>query len=300
MLIRELARATLEDRLKKDGLLLRLHPFTVRVRSSFPTVASGLQALYGDFPVADGEFADFHIGVARPKAFRRWFRRQSLFEFDGQRPFLPLPADQAFAMFEWGLNWCISANVEDFLIVHAATLEGPDGGVILPAPPGSGKSTLTAALCLSGWRLLSDELTLIRRGDGRLQGLARPVSLKNDSIRVISDAFPEASFSAPIHDTAKGTVVHLRPPSESVARVRDLATPRRVILPRFSLGAGTRLEHLPKGEAFMHLAENAFNYSTLGPEGFELVGDLIQRCDTWSLEYGNLDEALEALHSLIH
>jgi predicted ATPase len=31
--------------------------------------------------------------------------------------------------------------------------------VILPAPPGSGKSTLCAALVTRGWRLLSDELT---------------------------------------------------------------------------------------------------------------------------------------------
>jgi len=75
-------------------------------------------------------------------------------------------------------------------MLHAAVLEKNGRAVVLPGDPGAGKSTLTAALMLSGWRLLSDEITLVDRDDGLLVGLARPVSLKNASIDVIQRAFP--------------------------------------------------------------------------------------------------------------
>jgi HprK-related kinase A len=103
--------------------------------------------------------------------------------------------------------------------------------VVLPGDPGAGKSTLTAALMLSGWRLLSDEITLIDRDDGLLVGLARPVSLKNASIDVIRHAFPDAVIGAPAYDTHKGTVAHVRPSADSVARVNEKARPAWIIFP---------------------------------------------------------------------
>ena len=80
----------------------------------------------------------------------------------------------------------------------------------MPGAPGAGKSTLTAGLIYRGWRLLSDELALIRRSDGQIVPLARPVNLKNESIALMQRFAPSAVFSAPAHDTAKGTVALMR------------------------------------------------------------------------------------------
>ena len=66
-------------------------------------------------------------------------------------------------MLEWGLNWCVAGHAHQYLMLHAAALERNGRAVILPGDPGAGKSTLTAALMLSGWRLLSDEITLVDR-----------------------------------------------------------------------------------------------------------------------------------------
>jgi HprK-related kinase A len=82
-------------------------------------------------------------------------------------------------MLEWGMNWCIASHMHYYLMLHAAVLERDGHALIMPGDPGAGKSTLTAALMLDGWRLLSDEIALIDRNDGLLYGLARPVSLKN-------------------------------------------------------------------------------------------------------------------------
>jgi predicted ATPase len=46
-------------------------------------------------------------------------------------------------------------------MLHAAVVEKNGKALILPALPGSGKSTLSAALAMNGWRFLSDEFTMI-------------------------------------------------------------------------------------------------------------------------------------------
>ncbi|HEY9145854.1 MAG TPA: HprK-related kinase A, partial [Thiobacillus sp.] len=180
MKLLQLPQSDLRHQLAGDGVWLRTGPFSLRIRSRLPRVAEGLAELYGQFEVRSSHqaFADFHVELNPPSRLRRWFRPQVNFSFDGAQPFKPLPLDQAYPMLEWGLNWCVSMHAHHYLIIHAAVVEKNGLAAILPAPPGSGKSTLTAGLVLSGWRLLSDELTLIDRKTGLLHALPRPVSLK--------------------------------------------------------------------------------------------------------------------------
>jgi HprK-related kinase A len=168
---------------------------------------------------------------------RRWLYPQVNFHHDGQAPFKPLPADQAFALLEWGMNWCIATRAHHYLLLHAAVLERHGKAVILPGEPGAGKSTLTAALMLSGWRLLSDEMTMVDRDDGLIVPLARPVSLKNRSIEIIRAFDREAVFGDVAHDTHKGTVSHLRPSADSVQRMGEKARAAHIVFPRWEAGA---------------------------------------------------------------
>lgn len=284
----------LRRQLAGKGLWLRTGPFSLRVRSSIPSVVEGLLQLYGQFEVRSPHeaFADFHVSVNPPRGLRRWVRRQACFAFDDLPPFKPLPYDQAFPMLEWGLNWCVSTQAHQYLIIHAGAVEKNGRAAILPAPPGSGKSTLTAALMLSGWRLLSDELTLIDRKTGLIHALPRPVSLKNESIDIIR-AFSEAAFiNRPSHDTLKGTVAHLRPLRDSVLRQHEPARPGWVIFPRWQAKAATVLEPRSRAQTFMYLAENAFNYSHLGADGFRTGCQLIDQVDCHDFTYSRLDEAV--------
>jgi len=230
---------------------------------------------------------------------RRWYRPQCNFWHDGQAPFKPLPADHAFPLLEWGMNWCIAGHAQHYLMLHAAVLERNGKAVILPGDPGAGKSTLTAALALSGWRLLSDEITLIDRDDGRIVPLARPVSLKNQSIDIIRAAYPQAVIGASARDTHKGTVAHLKPPRESVLRMGEKARAAHIVFPRWRADAATRLSHHSKADAFIHAATHGFNYSLLGRVGFELNAALVDSCACWDFEYSRLDDALAAFAGLI-
>ncbi len=285
-------------RMRRGTLALRVGPFTARLRSPFPEVAREVWRLYGDHPVADTDFIDYHAALAPPRGPRRWLRPQALFLLDGRAPFRPLPRAQSVPLLEWGLNWCIARQAHRFLILHAAVVERDGRAAILPGDPGSGKSTLCAALVHSGWRLLSDELALLDMADGALHALARPVSLKNESIEVIHGFAPDAVFSAPFADTAKGTIALVKPPRDSVSRVHETAEPAWVITPEFAAGATADLAPASKATTFMELAHNGFNYSIHGAAGFDALVRLVSRCACHHFRYGRLGDALAVFDAL--
>jgi HprK-related kinase A len=262
-------------------------------------VISGLAHLYSDFQIHADGFCDFHVQVDRVTGPRHYLRPQIVFTFDGMTPFKPLPADHAFPSLEWGLNWCIAGHAHHYLMLHAAVLEKNGRAVILPGDPGAGKSTLTAALTLSGFRLLSDELTLLDRNDGMLVPLARPVSLKNASIEVIRNFSPEAVIGDAAYDTHKGTVAHLKPPADSVLRANENAKPALIVFPRWKAGAEVKLTHHSKADAFMHAANHAFNYELLGSLGYDLTASMIDACDCHDFEYSQLSDAIKVFTELL-
>jgi len=288
----ELSPAEMTRRLRGSGLRLRNGPAVMCVSSRLDEVHNGIALHYAGHEVPDdSRFTDFHIRIDRPAGLRRWLRPQVEFTLDGEPPFSPLPADQGFPMFEWGMNWCISMHMNRFLMVHAAVVERGGRALILPAPPGSGKSTLCAGLVWRGWRLLSDELTLIDPATGRITPVPRPVSLKNASIDVIRRFAPQARFGPVVHETLKGSVGHFSPPPGSVARSHDTARPAWVVLPKFVAGAETILTPLSPGRALLAMADNAFNYHVHGAAGFHAMAALVGRSECFEFSYSRLEEA---------
>jgi len=297
--VSELTLSELRYRLNQAGIFLQTGSFVTHIQTSIPSVAEGIGLLYADYPLAvETGFADFHVSLAPPRNLRRWFKPQVLFLFDGDSTFKPLPYSQAFPMLEWGLNWCVSGQANRYLIIHAAVVEKGGYAAILPAPPGSGKSTLCAALVNRGWRLLSDELTLIRISDGKIVPLPRPVSLKNQSIDIIQRYEPSAVISRKISDTIKGTVAHMKAPTDSVARAAETVQAAWIIFPKYQAGADAHLEALSQSRAFMRIADNAFNYSLLGTQGFETMAGLIDVSLCYDFTYSVLDEAIDTFNAL--
>ena len=293
MKVSSLSQEQLRQSLSGAGLNFRIGGFVFRIRSSLAAVIDGLALLYADYPLAPhNEFADFHVEVRRPHGPRRWFRPQVLFFFDGRPWFKPLPLKHALAMLEWGLNWCVYGHVNQYLIIHGAVVEKDGYAAIFPGGPGVGKSTLCAGLVARGWRLLSDELVLVSIADGRIAPLPRPVSLKNDSIELIERFYPDAVIGPRIAATEKGTIAHLRPPADSVARAEEYAQPGWVIFPAYESGAATQLTTQPKGLGFMRAARGTFNYHVLGLAGFQALANLIDTCRCFKLIYSDLDDAV--------
>jgi HprK-related kinase A len=287
-------------RLRAPGVAFHVGPFILRVGSPLRLVADAVRLLYHDFSLASpDDFADFHVQIEGARGLRRWFRRQSVFVFGGALPYEPFPRRLALPLLEWGLNGCISGTAHQFLLIHSAVVEKDGRALLLPAPSGSGKSTLCAALTFRGWRLLSDEMALVRPGDGLVVPLPRPIGLKGESIRVIAEFAPGAVFGPAYHDTRKGTLAYVRPPRNSVARAHEPARPACIVFPRYRPGGATRIEPVPRARAFLRAVDGALNYSVLGTTGYETLAGLIDACPCSDLTFSDLGEAVVLLEEAL-
>jgi HprK-related kinase A len=220
-----LRAADVRDRLSGSGLALDFGFVKARVRSDVPGLGAALQRVYAEFPAGDADgFFDVTASVTAG-GLRRYVRPQIEFFVDGTQPFEPFPADTHLPLLEWGLNWCIAQRSNTHLLLHAGVVEKNGLGIVLPALPGSGKSTLVAALIARGYRLLSDEFGVVRQSDGMLLPLLKPVALKDASIDVIRRFAPASALGPVFPKTRKGDVAHLAPPAASTARRHEPAAP---------------------------------------------------------------------------
>ena len=300
MKLGDLFASTIRGQLKTNGLVLRIGPFSFRLISSIPAIARELATLYAEYPVLDdSDFVDYTVTIAQGSGVRRLARRQAIFMFDGGQPFIPLPEDHAFPLLEWSMNWCISMHSHHYLLLHSAVIEREGCAVIMPAPPGSGKSTLCAGLVNRGWRLLSDELALISLTDASITPLGRPISLKNQSIDIIRDFVPGAVFSNVVHDTSKGSVSLMKVPTETLQRITERARPRWVIFPKYVAGSVPKLSARSKANSMLELGRNSFNYMVLGLKGFEVLSQVIDISDCYDFEYSQLDDAVAVFEDLV-
>lgn len=291
--------SALRGQLADQGLEVDFGLVRVRIRSDLPTLAERLQRLYGHYPLAvESRFCDVSVTLQRVAGLRRHLRAQVQLIVDGTLPFEPYPADTDLPLLEWGMNWCIAQRCHHVLLLHAGVVERAGAAILLPALPGSGKSTLTAALTLSGWRFLADEFGAVRLSDSALLPVVRPIGLKNESIEVIRAFSAEAVLGPSFPKTHKGTVAHVAANAASVAKRHEPARAVAVVFPKYAAGVSTELEEVPRARAFAKLAANSFNYELLGPKSFVAMGRLIEQVRCYRLTYSRLEEALAWLADL--
>jgi HprK-related kinase A len=271
---------------------LPIGPFSFNIKTDHSMVIDNLNKLYVDYPVNNTKnFIDFNITITTRSLLRRYIKPQVDFFIDEFSPFKPLPKNHAFAMLEWGMNWCIATKAHQYLILHAAAIEKNGHVIIMPAAPGSGKSTLTAALAYNGWRLFSDELSLISLKDSLVYPCTRPINLKNNSIDVIKEYLTQSVFSNIANDTHKGTVALLKPPADSVNRMHEAAPLKHFIFPKFVAGAKASLKPINACDAFQIIIDQSFNYHILGADAFNLLSQKLNNIACYQFEYSDFEEA---------
>ena len=271
---------------------LNIPPYTFKITTEIKAVKNFIESIYSDFliTVNNDSFIDFNVKLQGSRYFRKWIKPQVRFYNDDNEPFFPLPYSQAHAFLEWGMNWCVATNEVNYLIIHSAVLAKNNKAIIFPAASGSGKSTLTAHLVQNGWRLLSDEMTIIELNTRTVIPFVRPISLKNNSISLVKTWFPNAHFSAIAKDTEKGDVALVKPSDESIHYYQEKAEIVGIVFPKYTPDIFLDIHQLEQTDTFMQLANNAFNYNVIGEEAFSTVSNLVTQCPSFELYYNDLAE----------
>ncbi len=267
----------------------------IHVDCSVGIVSNNIRHLYPKYILEHSKApVDYFVSSKNGSGIRRFFRRQANFEHDGLAPFKPSPLNHAYASFEWGLNFVVSSFAQEYLSIHSGVVAKNDKAVIFPAPPGSGKSTLTTYLMgQTGWRLLSDEMSLLIPNTCEIQPLVKPVCLKNNSIDLAKEWYPQGKFSTIASGTIKGDVAHLSPPENSWELRKNRATATAIIFPRYSPSKSLEIYQLDKNQGFMALAENVINLSLQGADGFSSLTNLIENTQQFEVHYSDVREVQE-------
>lgn len=288
----DIGGSEIERVLRGQGLLLRVGPVNALVRSRVAGLADDISVVYADYPLIPADtFAHHSIVVAYSSFLRRFVRRNVVALSDHPSPFVPLPDNLAFVAMEMGLNWQMAMGRNHYLLFHASSVVDDAGNaVLMPGGSGSGKSTLAAGLGYSGWRFLGDEFALLNPKSGMLHAFPRPISLKNEAIDVMRAHAPGAIFSRPFHDTLKGTITYLAPPTSALVHDASPVAPKAIVFPKFMQGGEASIKSCSRAEALTRLVGASVNYWRHGEMGFNALTELCRTVPAFHIRYSNMED----------
>jgi hypothetical protein len=179
--------------------------------------------------------------------------------------------------------------------LHAGAVEHDGLGVVLPAPPAAGKSTLVAALVRSGFRYLTDEAVALDGETLAVRPYPKPLTLDPGSWPLFPELEPHADLST---DAYKAAQWHVPPGAFRAGSVGQSCPIRVLVFPRYEAGAEPTLERARRGEALVELARNTFRFREHGPEALELLAEVVRPAVCYRLTTGVLEPAVALIGQL--
>lgn len=272
---------------------LQVGPVSFRIGSQWRQPVAQLRRLYGGYPQPDGVCA-FTVRLEAERIWRRWIRPSVAIRGDYVLPdAAPLPLALGLLAAEMGMNLQMALGQKRFLLLHAASVERDGRALLLTGHSGAGKSTLGALLGERGWRFMGDEFALLGLEDGLLHPFPRAVSLKNESLALFDGVDP-VRLGPILAGTPKGTIRHLRPNAEAIARMNVPARPVMILFPRFGRDLEPAVRDVGAAEAFMRLTQASTNYVALAERGFDALTRFVGALPSRAIDYADTGQA-EAL-----
>jgi hypothetical protein len=178
------------------------------------------------------------------------------------------PEDLALAQVVWEVNRGVVGQARNRLLLHAAAAERDGRVVILAGPEGSGKSTLVEALVRSGLRYVTDETVAVALPAGTIVPYPKPIALYET--QQCQRLVPAQAIRPDAVATSGGNARLL------------------VFLAGHQPGRATAARAIPRAEAVVALAEQAFNFRDLGPGRLDALAEVVRASDCYQLEVGDL------------
>ncbi len=268
----------------------RLDGFGFRVRSDMPEAPEALDRLLGPIRCPGPVDAEYSLAV----------------EPRGAAPYALYFGDRMIQVAGSGA-WMFDRVMADVteralfgntkvVAVHSGAVSLGGVGVLLPATAGSGKSTLTCALVIDGFDLLSDEAALIDPVDGTVRPFLRPIALERPSFDVlpgILERLPDA------YRSFRSGRVYLGPDDLRTGCVGPPSAVAHIVFPRYEAGARTALVPVGRAEALAEMTTGCFNRRAFGPRSVEILARVVRGATCHRLSIGDLPSAVHAIRGLV-
>jgi len=276
---------------------VRIGPVGFRVGSAWPRPVAALEAIYAGYPGPRDGIADFTVRLEPERPWRRFVRPSVAIRGDFILPdAVPMALRHGFLAAEMGMNLQMALGQRRFLLLHASAVERDGRVLLMTGESGAGKSTLAALLGERGWRLMGDEFALVDPVSGLIHAFPRAVSLKNAAIAMLRAEASEDRFGPELDGTPKGTLRHLRPRADAVARMDEPAAPALLLFPRY--GHDRAIRPMGEAEIFVRLTQASTNYVALGEAGHAALARLVKTVPTRAIDYPDSAAALAIVDML--
>ncbi|MGH9247606.1 MAG: hypothetical protein ACRD29_25515 [Acidimicrobiales bacterium] len=207
----------------------------------------------------------------------------------------PRPAS-TLSFLMWHINRQAIEQSTDLVLIHAGAAAHGDDAVVLPAPAGSGKTTLVTALVRAGMQYVTDEAVAIDAPTGMIVPYPKPLSIDAGSWPLFPDLAPEPDPAVRPYLSGQW---HVPVGAIREGAVAGSSRPRLIVVPSFDPTTSTTLSALSRGRAVGALVECSFNVGASGRERLELLADVVRRCDCYELVVHDLAEATRGVERLL-
>lgn len=187
----------------------------------------------------------------------------------------------------------VVSEATSFIAIHAAAAARDGRAVVMPAPPGQGKTTMVAALVHHGWDFLTDEAVLISMTDGLVHPFPRPLSISPGSIRLLP-GLRERIIPAPT-TSYRHYDHHVAPDDLRPGCVSGPIAIGGVVFPGYAPGEATALAPIPRAGALLDLLKGTFNLDVLGGKGVETLARIVGGVPCYRLRIGGLASAVDEI-----
>lgn len=217
---------------------------------------------------------------------------------DGRLRFWANGEDELVHLLERSITDHLMRSLTGYHLFHAGAVARNGRGIVLPAASGAGKSTMVAALALSGFDYYSDDVAVLG-SDYRLRPFPKVISLRREGWERIALDYPAASQRCLISALPGPGVWYVRPP-----RLPDDGHARTgypvdfVVFPTYDPSGPTELQPVAKSLALTWLVEQSLDLPIWGEMGFDLIVGLVQRAQCYLLTIANLTQAVGLLEQL--
>lgn len=229
------------------SLRLRILGSTIGIGFPDPSLRRACLPLLAQFAVDTPEPADLRVDLVAEGA-------ELLLVHEG-RISVRMTDPYAFApQLALALAMLACARHDFALQLHAAMLATPEGAILLPAAPGSGKTCLSLAAASRGFAWYSDEITLLEAGTFHARAVPACATVKQPAWPVVAAIFPEIR-DLPAYRRIDGKICrYLPPPPLPGDPRRQRAWPvRALVFPRFVAGQPARLRPVSRALALERL-----------------------------------------------
>jgi hypothetical protein len=212
------------------------------------------------------------------------------------RPLVSTRDEQhALSMLAWHINQEAIARSSALVRLHAAAACRQGAAVLMPGPPGAGKSTLVAGLVRAGLDYLGDELVALDPASGDVLGFPKPLSLDARSQQLVGGREPPHALAPAARERREWQLPVAVLRADAVSR---RARPRFIVFPDLGHAGAAVLTGVRKADATVRLARCTFGFEHGAARDLPALARAVESADCYALRAGSLATACKLVLDL--